>query len=340
MNGGNRQSVLRARHFEIHGRIAEGSAANKPVIEIALQLDQASAPTLHPAAAQPIDANVTGLLRGLNDFSPKPWSVRFREIQAAGGRIDITQARVQQGEILAVGGGSLSLNGNGRLEGQLRVTMAGLDQFLGCNRRATAGSNLAKYGQACRCARSTCARSRRCGASAGRRQYFARHQLAWRADHARRQASGNASAAFRLTARYFSDRSRSAIRPRCSSSFPTRKAWAAVLRQVRMRTAEIRRWANPGRCRRCLCGWRGCAVNCSNNASPSPLRIAFVKAETSSLKRPSISKTASLLARNTSRHIVGSDAAMRVKSRNPPAENFSTSERVTVCSSSAVPTIV
>ena len=54
----------------------------------------------------------------------------------------------------------------------------------------------------------------------------------------------------------------------------------------------------------------------------------------------SISSTASLLARNTSRHIVGSDAAMRVKSRKPPAENFSTSERVTSPSSSAVPTMV
>jgi hypothetical protein len=51
-------------------------------------------------------------------------------MRSAGGRIDITQARVQQGDILAVGGGSLSLNGNGRLEGQLRVTVAGLDQFL------------------------------------------------------------------------------------------------------------------------------------------------------------------------------------------------------------------
>lgn len=147
MDGGNRQSLLRARHIEIHGRIAEGSAANKPVMEIALQLDQASAPGLHPAAAQPIDANITGLIRGLNDFSPKPWSVRFREIQAAGGRIDITQARVQQGEILAVGGGSLSLNGNGRLDGQLRVTMAGLDQFLaeiGAQQRVQTSPNMDK----------------------------------------------------------------------------------------------------------------------------------------------------------------------------------------------------
>ena len=130
MNGGNRQNLLRAKHIEIHGRLAEGSVASNPVIEIAMQLDQASAPEVHPAIAKPVDANITGMLRGLNDFSPKPWPARFREMQAAGGRIDITQARVQQGDILAVGGGSLSLNGSGRLEGQLRVTVAGLEQFL------------------------------------------------------------------------------------------------------------------------------------------------------------------------------------------------------------------
>ena len=147
MNGDNRQSLLRAKHIEVHGRMAEGSAASKPVIEIVLQLDKASAPTLHPATVQPLDANVTAVLRGLNDFSPKPWSVRFREIQAAGGRIDITQARVQQGEILAVGGGSLSLNADGRLEGQLRVTMAGIDQFLaaiGAQQRVQTSPNMDK----------------------------------------------------------------------------------------------------------------------------------------------------------------------------------------------------
>src|ERR1043166_7544251 len=52
-------------------------------------------------------------------------------------------------------------------------------------------------------------------------------------------------------------------------------------------------------------------MNRLNSASPSPQRIARASAETSSLKRPSISKTASLLCRNTSRHMVGSDAAMR-----------------------------
>lgn len=128
--GGARQNLLQARHIEVHGRIAEGSVTSKPVIEVALQLDQASSPALHPAAVQPINATATALLRGLNDFSPKPWAARFREIQAADGRIDITQVRIQQGDILAVGAGALSINRNGRLEGQLRITMAGLEQFL------------------------------------------------------------------------------------------------------------------------------------------------------------------------------------------------------------------
>jgi len=130
INGGTRENLLHARRIEIHGRIVEGSAASYPVIEIVTRLTRAAAPTLHPAASHPIDADIVALLRGLKDFSPKPWPVRFREMQAAGGRIDITQARVQQGETIAVGSGSLSLNANGRLDGQLRVTVAGLEPFL------------------------------------------------------------------------------------------------------------------------------------------------------------------------------------------------------------------
>ncbi|HEY5167632.1 MAG TPA: DUF2125 domain-containing protein [Pseudolabrys sp.] len=130
MSGGTQQNLLRAKRVEIHGRMAEGSAANRPVIEIVLRLDHASAPDFHPAAAEPIDADITAVLRGLTDFSAKPWPVRFREMQAADGRIDVTQARVQQGETIAVGSGSISLNPSGRLEGQLRVTVAGLEPFL------------------------------------------------------------------------------------------------------------------------------------------------------------------------------------------------------------------
>jgi len=130
INGATRENLLNAKRIEIHGRIIEGSVTNHPVIEVVTRLTRAAAPTLHPAASHPIDADITAVLRGFSDFSPKPWPVRFREMQAAGGRIDITQARVHQGETIAVGSGSLSLNANGRLDGQLRVTVAGLESFL------------------------------------------------------------------------------------------------------------------------------------------------------------------------------------------------------------------
>jgi len=147
IDGGSRQNVLRAQRIEVHGRIIEGSAASHPVIETVLRLTAASAPELHPAAAQPVDADITAELRGLNDFAPKPWPVRFRELQAADGRIDITQARVQQGETIAVGNGSLSLNANGRLQGQLRVTVAAIEPFLatvGAQQMVQASPNMDK----------------------------------------------------------------------------------------------------------------------------------------------------------------------------------------------------
>ena len=64
VNGTARESMARARHAEFHGRMAEGSAANRPVIEVAVQIDQGTAPNLYPAAATPIDADVTAVLRG------------------------------------------------------------------------------------------------------------------------------------------------------------------------------------------------------------------------------------------------------------------------------------
>jgi hypothetical protein len=130
MSGGVRQNMLHAKRIELHGRIAEGSVTSNPVIELVLRLFDASAPGLHPAAVKPINADITAYLRGLKDFSPKSWPARFHELQANGGRIDIDHARVQQGETIAVGSGALALNSNGRLDGQLSVTVAGLDPFL------------------------------------------------------------------------------------------------------------------------------------------------------------------------------------------------------------------
>ncbi|MEX1083103.1 MAG: DUF2125 domain-containing protein [Xanthobacteraceae bacterium] len=124
------EALFRATHAELHGRIVEGSAADNPVINLALQLAGATAPTVNPLTAQPFDADITFELRGLKDFSPKPWPERFREIQAAGGRIDITHARARQGESIALATGSLRLTEAGHLDGQLLITVAGLDRLL------------------------------------------------------------------------------------------------------------------------------------------------------------------------------------------------------------------
>ncbi len=128
--GGKHESLLSAKHIEVSGRIAAGSVSNHPVVEVSLRAERASAPGFARAAEPPMDLDFTAVLRGLSDFSPKPWPERFRELQAAGGSIEVAQARVKQGDTLAVGAGSLSIDGKGQLAGQLNVTVAGLEPFL------------------------------------------------------------------------------------------------------------------------------------------------------------------------------------------------------------------
>ena len=124
------EKLFQAAHAELHGRIVAGTAAGNPVIDLALRLSDATAPTINPLTSTPFDAQITFVLRGLKDFSPKPWPDRFREMHAVGGRIDITHARAQQGESIALATGSLALTDNGHLDGQLLITVAGLDRLL------------------------------------------------------------------------------------------------------------------------------------------------------------------------------------------------------------------
>ena len=122
--------LARATHLELHGRLAEDSTVDHPVIEAALQINGGSILELHPLLAQPFDADIRAKVRGLRDFSPKPWPDRFREIQAAGGRIEITQSRIQQGDLISVAAGSLGLTANGRLDGELQMTVAGIEKVI------------------------------------------------------------------------------------------------------------------------------------------------------------------------------------------------------------------
>ena len=119
-----------ARHAEIHARVASGSLRDRPVIDLAVRAKELSAAGIYPLVSQPTDADIDLTLSGMKDLSPKTWPVRFREIQEAGGKIEVKTARVAQSDWLATGSGALGLTANGRLDGEIRVTVAGLDKLL------------------------------------------------------------------------------------------------------------------------------------------------------------------------------------------------------------------
>jgi hypothetical protein len=122
--------LARAKRIELHGRLAEGSPAEHPVIETVLNIEGGSLQEVHPLLTEPFNAYVRTMLSGLKDFSPKPWPERFREIQAAGGHVEIVQSRIQQGELIAVAAGTLGLSANGRLDGELQMTVAGIEKVI------------------------------------------------------------------------------------------------------------------------------------------------------------------------------------------------------------------
>jgi hypothetical protein len=130
VNASVQTPLARAKHVELHARLADGSAQENPVIETALQIAGGSLRELHPLLTEPFDADVRTLLSGLKDFSPKPWPERFREIQAAGGHVEIVQSRIAQGDLIAVAAGTLGLNASGRIDGELQMTVAGIEKVI------------------------------------------------------------------------------------------------------------------------------------------------------------------------------------------------------------------
>lgn len=127
---GGREKLVTGEHVEFTARIAAGSPANNPLLDVAFKAVATSAPGVHNLATDPTDADVDTRLHGLKDFAPKSWPDRFREIQAANGRIEVRSLRLKQGEWLASGSGSVGLSAAGRLNGEISVTVAGLDKLM------------------------------------------------------------------------------------------------------------------------------------------------------------------------------------------------------------------
>jgi len=127
---GNGTTLFAADSAEFRGRIVGGAAANNPVIDALLKFTAATTPTLHPLLAEPLQGDVDVVLRGFKDLAPKPLSQRFREMQASGGNIEITRLRLERSDAIIVGAGTLTVNANGKLNGLIRVGIAGLENIV------------------------------------------------------------------------------------------------------------------------------------------------------------------------------------------------------------------
>ncbi len=126
---GSGETIFKARHGDFHGRLIAGTPRDHPVIEMTLHLAGAAS-TFHPLVSEPLDAEFDAVLRGLKDLSPKPWADRFREMQEAGGGIEIKALRMAQTKALVVGAGSLTVNANGKLDGLVRVAIVGIENIV------------------------------------------------------------------------------------------------------------------------------------------------------------------------------------------------------------------
>ncbi len=122
--------VARAKHLELHGRLADGSTPKDPVVESVLQIQSGSVQDVHPVLARPFAADIHAKLTGLKDLVPKPWPERLRELQANGGHVEIVQSRVQQDDLIAVAAGTLELNAQGRIDGELQMTVTGIEKII------------------------------------------------------------------------------------------------------------------------------------------------------------------------------------------------------------------
>jgi len=128
--GANAGMIFQADRLEVDGHIIAGSARRNPVIEASAKVVAGLAPSFHPLLAEPVQGEIDAVMRGFKDFQPKPWSVLFRDMQAAGGGIEIKTLRLARSDAALLGTGTFTINASGRIEGELRVTVAGVENIV------------------------------------------------------------------------------------------------------------------------------------------------------------------------------------------------------------------
>ena len=130
VSGPDTGMIFQAEGVDVDGRIIQGTARNNPVIEATGHFVGATAPTFHPLLAEPLQGDIDFVLRGFKDFAPKPWPLLFREMQASGGGIEIKSIRIERPDAVIIGAGTLTVNEHGKIDGQINVAVAGIDNIV------------------------------------------------------------------------------------------------------------------------------------------------------------------------------------------------------------------
>lgn len=123
-------TLFAADDADLQARVIGGTAANHPVIDAVLHFSSATAPTVHPLLAKPLQGDIEVVLRGFADLAPKPFAQRFREMQADGGSIEIKSLRITGADTVVVGEGTLAVNTQGRLDGVIRIAVSGIENIV------------------------------------------------------------------------------------------------------------------------------------------------------------------------------------------------------------------
>jgi hypothetical protein len=130
LSSSDASALASADHLEFHARRAPNSTAEDPALDFALDFTHFTSPPMGSYAAASTDAHIVGVLRGVGDLSPKPLATKLRELQAANGRLELTSARLQQGELVANAAGAVSLSPRGALNGEINLTVINFGKLL------------------------------------------------------------------------------------------------------------------------------------------------------------------------------------------------------------------
>ncbi len=130
INGPVLTPLARAGHVELHGRLAEGSVQDNPVIETVLGIAGGSMQEVHPLLAVAVRCRHANQVDRAEGFFAEAVARTVQRIQAAGGHVEIVRSRIQQGDLISVAAGTLSVNAQGRIDGELQMTVAGIEKVI------------------------------------------------------------------------------------------------------------------------------------------------------------------------------------------------------------------